>query len=66
MQITLNGEAHTVPDACSLPDLLAEMGLQDKRIAVERNGEIIPRSQHAQQLLEADDVLEIVQAIGGG
>lgn len=66
MQITLNGELQPLPDDRSLLSLLTQLGLENKRVAVERNGVIIPRSQHADQHIEAGDVLEIVQAIGGG
>lgn len=66
MQMIVNGQSQPLPDDRSLLSLLTKLGLQDKRVAVERNGNIIPRSQHADQQIEANDVLEIVQAIGGG
>jgi thiamine biosynthesis protein ThiS len=65
MQIRLNGEVRDV-SAPTLAALIAELGLVGKRIAVELNGEIAPRSQHASIALKADDHVEIVQAIGGG
>ncbi len=46
--------------------MLDQMQLGGKRIALERNGEIVPRSQFAQQLLFDGDCLEIVVAVGGG
>lgn len=65
MQIRLNGEVREVT-ANTLAALIAELDLSGKRIAVELNGEIAPRSQHAEIRLNADDHVEIVQAIGGG
>lgn len=65
MQIVLNGE----PRACSAQtvlELISELGYVDKRIAVELNGEIVPKSQHAQTQLKEADQLEIVVAVGGG
>ena len=66
MLITLNGDAYRLQGDGNLTNLLDQIGLRDKRVAVEHNGEIIPRSQHAQLELKPGDVLEIVQAIGGG
>jgi sulfur carrier protein len=50
----------------TIASLLAKMGLSGKRIAVERNGEIVPKSLHALTALAAGDKLEIVGAVGGG
>ncbi|MBF7729948.1 sulfur carrier protein ThiS [Pseudomonas sp. N040] len=66
MQIQLNGAAHELPDGASIADLLAQLALQGKRIAVEVNLEIVPRSQHAGTVLHAGDRVEVVHAIGGG
>lgn len=66
MQIQLNGEAHECGDAMTLAALVATLDLTGKRIAVELNGEIAPRSQHAAITLCEKDRVEIVQAIGGG
>ena len=66
MRIHLNGEAREVTAGGSIADLIAEQGLTGRRIAVERNGDIVPRSQHASTLLADGDHLEIVHAIGGG
>lgn len=66
MHIQLNGEPAELPENCSLSDLLATLDLQNKRFAAEVNEELIPRSQHASHMLQADDRVEIVQAIGGG
>lgn len=66
MQIQLNGEAHELAEGSTLAALVAALGLAGKRIAVELNGEIAPRSLHATLTLRAGDRVEIVQAIGGG
>lgn len=66
MQITVNGEHRGLsPDTC-LQDLIAELQLQDKRLAIEVNREIVPRSEFAATRLNDGDVIEIVHAIGGG
>lgn len=66
MQIQVNGESKTVSEGATLADLIGQMALTGKRIAVEVNAEIIPRSQHGETLLQSGDQVEIVQAIGGG
>ncbi|MER1968974.1 sulfur carrier protein ThiS [Castellaniella sp. GW247-6E4] len=66
MNIVLNGE-HTRLDAVrTVHDLVAHLGYQNKRIAVERNGDIVPKSQHAEAALAEGDRIEIVIAVGGG
>ena len=66
MKILLNGEEKHLDQPVTLSQLLADMGVADKRVAVEVNLEIVPRSEHdAYQLNDADRV-EVVQAIGGG
>ncbi|HYZ32648.1 MAG TPA: sulfur carrier protein ThiS [Crenalkalicoccus sp.] len=64
--ITVNGEAQEVPAPATLADLLAAIGLDTRKVAVERNLEIVPRSAYAATALEAGDRLEIVHFIGGG
>lgn len=64
--IHVNGESHELAEACSLQQLLVSLGHGEKRCAVERNGEIVPRSQHANTQLVAGDRLEVVVAVGGG
>lgn len=64
--VTLNGEPSTFAVGACVADVVAHLGLSGKRIAVERNHEIVPKSQHATTLLCAGDVIEIVHAIGGG
>ncbi|WP_416347213.1 sulfur carrier protein ThiS [Castellaniella sp.] len=66
MSIHLNGQATTLDNVQTVQDLITHLGYQDKRIAVERNGDIVPRSQHATTQLADQDHLEIVIAVGGG
>lgn len=64
--LSINGEPRQFPAALTIEALIAEMGLTGKRIALERNGEIAPRSTFATQQLADGDKLEIVVAVGGG
>ena len=67
MHITLNGEPYELANQQpTLVDLLQQLQLIDKRVAIEVNGQIVPRSEHASTTVQADDTIEIVQAIGGG
>jgi sulfur carrier protein len=67
MQIFVNGKATPLPaEAMSVLALVEHMQLTGKRIAIERNGDIVPRGQFAEVQLQADDKLEIVGAVGGG
>lgn len=66
MQIYLNGQPHECASAATIAKLLADAGYAGRRVAVEVNREIIPRSLHAQHALAEGDRVEIVQAIGGG
>ncbi|WP_020649348.1 sulfur carrier protein ThiS [Solimonas variicoloris] len=66
MQLTVNGEPRTLADALNIAELLAALQLGGKRVAVEVNGSIVPRSQHAATALRDGDQVLIVQAIGGG
>ena len=66
MQILVNGVAREVPEQMTVWELLAELGWAERRVAVECNGEIVPRSTHATVTLAAGDRLEIIQAVGGG
>ena len=66
ISITLNGEPRNVAAGSSIAALAAEIGLNPKKIAVERNLEIVPRSSLADVLLTEGDVLEIVHFVGGG
>ncbi|MDP6652056.1 MAG: sulfur carrier protein ThiS [Gammaproteobacteria bacterium] len=66
MHITINGNQTELDDDSSLQQLLQQLKIGEGRIAIELNGEIMPRSQFQQQLLSKGDRVEIVQAIGGG
>ncbi|MGP9765366.1 sulfur carrier protein ThiS [Halomonas sp. AOP13-D3-9] len=66
IQIRLNGEPHTLSTGLTVADLVEQLGLSGRRIAVEINEEIVPRSQHADTRLVDGDHVEVVHAIGGG
>ncbi|MDQ7010664.1 MAG: sulfur carrier protein ThiS [Mariprofundaceae bacterium] len=63
--IELNGEKRTV-QAATLAELVAELGLERRMIAIERNLEVVPKSQYAETRLEPGDRIELVHMIGGG
>lgn len=64
--ITVNGETHRIPPGATVAALLAEIGLDQRKVAVERNEEIVPRSTYATVALQPGDAIEIVHFIGGG
>ena len=66
MRIHLNGEATDLPAASTVAQLLLAARLAERRVAVEVNGTIVPRSAHATQQLQDEDRVEIVHALGGG
>lgn len=66
MEIIVNGEPQALAEAPTLAAMLESRGLAGKRVAVERNGEIVPKSRHADTRLAAGDRIEIVVAVGGG
>lgn len=66
MNILVNGAARTLSDGVTLADLLATLDLAGRRIAVELNEDIVPKSLHGQTRLRDGDRVEIVHAIGGG
>ncbi len=66
MEILLNGEARQLPEGYTIASLIEELGLIGRRLAVEVNLEIVPRSTHASHPLQPGDRIEIVHAIGGG
>ncbi|MBO9739856.1 sulfur carrier protein ThiS [Xanthomonas axonopodis pv. begoniae] len=66
MNIQLNGTPRALPDNLPLATLLEQEGLAQRRVAVEVNGEIVPRGRHADHALREGDVVEIVHALGGG
>ncbi|PKM44691.1 MAG: thiamine biosynthesis protein ThiS [Gammaproteobacteria bacterium HGW-Gammaproteobacteria-1] len=66
MQILVNGSAREVPDNYTAAELVEAMDLAGKRIAMEVNLEIVPRSSYAAHCFQPGDRIEVVQAIGGG
>lgn len=66
MQIQLNGSGFELPNSATIADLLAHLDLLGRRVAVELNLDIVPRSLHATTYLNEDDRVEVVHAIGGG
>lgn len=66
MNIQLNGTPRSLPDNLLLSALLEQEGIAQRRVAVEVNGEIVPRGRHADHVLREGDVVEIVHALGGG
>ena len=66
IEVTVNGAAHRFERPVEVSALLSTLNLVGKKVAVERNGEIVPRSAHASTVLADGDRLEIVVAVGGG
>ncbi len=66
MEIALNGSSHTVASGATAADLVESLQLGERRVAMEINREIVPRSRYGEQLLNEGDQVEIVHAIGGG
>jgi len=66
MQIQVNGELRHIAEYSTISDLLVLLDVVNRRVAVELNQEIVPKSQHTSTILKQDDVLEVVHAIGGG
>ncbi|MGZ5176883.1 MAG: sulfur carrier protein ThiS [Burkholderiales bacterium] len=66
MTITVNGERHQFEQVLRFTQLIDRLGLAGKRLAIERNGEIVPRSQFSATSIDDGDKLEIVVAVGGG
>jgi thiamine biosynthesis protein ThiS len=66
MTVTLNGASHALDGPVTVADLLARLGLDARKVAVERNEEIVPRSTYAETWLAGGDALEVVHFIGGG
>ncbi|KPF67940.1 thiamine biosynthesis protein ThiS [beta proteobacterium AAP99] len=64
--LVVNGQSTTVPPQATVAQLVEQLGHTGKRIAVERNGEIVPKSLHGSTVLLEGDRLEIVVAVGGG
>ena len=66
MKLIVNGKCEELPDAATLADLIARYKLAEVRVAVERNGNVVPRADHAATVLAEGDCLEIVTLVGGG
>lgn len=66
IEIMVNGKKQEFDDGLDLESVLDRIGLAGKKVAVECNGEIVPRSERAQRTLNPGDRIEIVHAIGGG
>lgn len=66
MRITINGEDRTVAGVSNVAELVAHLGLETRKVGVERNLEIVPRSLHAATPVAEGDRFEIVTFIGGG
>lgn len=64
--IVVNGESRATQDGQTVAELLRELGLDSRQVAVERNREIVPRAEHGQAVLGDGDQLEIVTFVGGG
>jgi sulfur carrier protein len=66
LKLLLNGEQRDFADVVSIADLVANLGLDARKVAVERNLEIAPRSTYGDTILDDGDRIEIVTFIGGG
>ena len=66
MKITVNGAEYQCAENALVSDLLVQLDLVGRRVAVERNGDIVPRSLHGAVVLAEGDQIEIVVAVGGG
>jgi sulfur carrier protein len=66
MIVVLNGEQRDCREGCTIAELVAELGLGARRIAVEVNRDIIPRDEYTNYRLRPGDTIEIVQFVGGG
>jgi sulfur carrier protein len=66
MELLINGESQQFPASLTVAELVLALDHAGKRIAVERNGEIVPRGRHGETVLTEGDRIEIVVAVGGG
>jgi thiamine biosynthesis protein ThiS len=64
--VIVNGARHDLPVGCDVAALLARLALDPRKVAVERNEAIVPRSRYAATILQPGDTLEVVHFIGGG
>lgn len=66
IEVIINGEKRSVAGIRTVSELVESLGMTGRRIAVERNGEIVPKSRHANEPIAAGDRFEVVVAVGGG
>ena len=66
IDVVINGETRTVVQGTTVAALVEQLGFGDRRVAVERNREVVPRAQHASTVLGAGDRLEVVTFVRGG
>ncbi len=66
IDVVINGQPRTIGEGTTVAVLLVQLGFGDKRVAVERNREVVPRGQHASTVLGAGDRIELVTFVGGG
>lgn len=66
MKLTVNGQERELAEGTTIADLLAELKLDPRMLAVERNLDLVPRGQHAETKLAAGDRVEVVTLVGGG
>ncbi len=66
IELTINGVRKQIRKSATMADLIIELDLAGKKLAIERNGDIVPRIAYPPTTLQADDKLEIVVAVGGG
>ena len=66
LEVTVNGEALTMPAGASISDLLERLRISTPRVAVERNREIVPKAKYPDTRIEAGDTFEVVELVGGG
>lgn len=66
VSIKLNGESREISAHWTLADLLEDLQINNRYCAVERNKQLVPREQHSECVLQADDEIEVVTLVGGG
>ncbi len=66
LSVRVNGEPRRLPGSISIAEMLGELGLDPRKVAVERNLEIVPRSSLSEVCVEDGDAFEIVHFVGGG
>jgi len=66
IEVVINGQTRTILQGTTVAGLIGDLGLGDRRVAVERNREVVPRADHATTVLAAGDRLELVTFVGGG